>query len=100
MKWEERDQEQWQVKGKDNASTKRKGKANAKGNADGQDQDQAQPPRACFFKWYWMGLSQPSQPLGKLGSKAVKYQVKALVARDQEKRTPLMKHYDGVNQAQ
>ena len=39
---------------------------------------------------------QPGQPLGKLGSHAVKYQLNALVAIDPEKNTPLMQHYEGL----
>ena len=34
--------------------------------------------------------------MGKLGSPVVKYQLKALVASDPEKNTPLMKHYEGL----
>ena len=36
------------------------------------------------------------QPMGKLGSQAVKNQVNALVASDPEHNTPLMKRYDGL----
>ena len=66
-----------------------KGKANVKGKAYGHDKG-----HAPLLGW---NCIQASQPLGKTGSNTVKYQVQALVARDPEKITPLMQHYEGLN---
>ena len=69
-----------------------KGKANVKGNAYGQGQAQPQEPvssSGAGSKGSKGGKCiKPSQPLGKLGSQAVKYQMKALVAIDPEENTP------------
>ena len=78
---------------------KPKGKANVKGKADGQGQDQAQPQRTVSSSGAGskciLGRNsiQPSRPLGKLVHKlSSTFFLKALVARNPEKHTPLMKH--------
>ena len=38
---------------------------------------------------------QPGPPMGKLGSQAVEYQVKALAASDPSKNAHLLNHYEG-----
>ena len=72
-----------------------KGKANVKGKASGQDQAQPQELVSSsgvgskgILGW---NCIQPGQPMGKLGSQVVKYQLKALVASDPENNTPLAK---------
>ncbi len=73
-------------KAKPNGKAKAKGKANVKGKADGQEQDQAQPQELASSSG--VGSSsisgwdciQPGQPLGKVGSNAARYMLKALVA--------------------
>ena len=67
-------------KAKSKGKAKPKGKANVKGKADGQDKGQSR-----LLGW---NAVQAGQPLGKTGSNAVRYQLKALVARDLEKHTP------------
>ncbi len=39
---------------------------------------------------------QPGQPMGKLGSQAVKNRLKALVASDTKNNNPLSVHYEGL----
>ena len=60
--------------------------------ADGQEQDQnqdkpKQPGVGSGGNLRW-DCVKPSKPMGKLGSQAVRYKVKALVASDPENNTP------------
>ena len=85
-------------KAKPKGKSKPKGKINVNGKADGQYQDQAQPQELVSSSGVgsrsgngWNCI-QPGQPIGKLGSQVVKYQLNAVVAIGPAKNTHLLKH--------
>ena len=43
-----------------------------------------------------MDMQPAGQPIGKLGSQVVKYQLKALVASDPEQNNSRLQHYEGL----
>ncbi len=79
------------VKAKLKGNGHHKGQANVEGKADGQDQDQDQPQGLGVGSKISLGwtCTQPGQPMGKLGSQGVKYELQASVAKDIENSTTM-----------